>query len=63
MDKIKNFSLRKTIVLYMMISLIISFIFSAFVVKTAETVQNNVWWKYVDQEKYFEIAEGLAEDI
>ena len=58
MDKIKNFSLRKTIVLYMMISLIISFIFSAFVVKTAETVQNNVWWKYVDQEKYFEIAEG-----
>ena len=58
MDRIKNFSLRKTIVLYMMISLIISFIFSAFVVKTAETVQNNVWWKYVDQEKYFEIAEG-----
>lgn len=58
MDKIKNLSLRKTIILYMMISLLISFFLSALVVRTAETVQRNIWWKYVDQEMYFEMAEG-----
>lgn len=24
----------------------------------AGTIQNDIWWKYVDQEKYFEMAEG-----
>lgn len=58
MDKIKNLSLRKTIVLYMIISLIISFFLSALVMQMAVEIQNKVWWKYVDQEKYFEMAEG-----
>lgn len=58
MDKIKNLSLRKTIALYMIISLIICFFLSAFIVRMAVTIQNNIWWKYVDQEKYFEMAEG-----
>lgn len=58
MDKIKNLSLKKTIVLYMTISLIVCFYFSALVMRMASTVQNNIWWKYVDQEKYFEIAES-----
>lgn len=58
MDKIKNLSLRKTIVLYMIVSLIISFFLSALIIRTATTIQNNIWWKYVDQEKYFEMAEG-----
>ena len=58
MEKIKNLSLRKTIVLYMIISLIISFYLSALIMRIATTVQNNIWWKYVDQEEYFEMAEG-----
>lgn len=58
MDKIKNLSLRKTIVLYMIVSLIISFFLSALIMRTAATIQDDIWWKYVDQEKYFEIAEG-----
>ena len=58
MGKIKNLSLRKTIVLYMVVSLILGFYLSALIIRGAETVQNNIWWKYVDQEKYFELAEG-----
>ena len=56
MDKIKNLSLRKTIVLYMTISLLVCFFLSVLIVRTAITVQNNIWWKYVDQEKYFEMT-------
>lgn len=54
----KKSSLRKTIVLYMIISLIISFYLSALIMRIASTVQNNIWWNYVDQEEYFEMAEG-----
>ena len=50
MDKIKNLSLRKTIVLYMTISLLVCFFLSVLIVRTAITVQNNIWWKYVDWE-------------
>ena len=58
MDKIKNLSLRKTIVLYMISSLIISFFLSSLIMRMAETIQDDIWWKYVDQEKYFKMAEG-----
>lgn len=58
MEKIKNLSIRKTIVLYMAISLIFSFFLSAFIMRMAENVQSEIWWKYVDQEKYFEMLEG-----
>lgn len=60
MDKIKNLSLRKTIVLYMTISLLVCFFLSVFIMKAASNVQEYIWWKYVDQEKYFEIAEEDA---
>lgn len=63
MGKIKNLSLRKTIVLYMIISLIISFYLSALIMRIASTVQNNIWWNYVDQEEYFEMADGMVEGI
>lgn len=36
------------------------FFFSVLIVRTAITVQNNIWWKYVDQEKYFEMTEEDA---
>ena len=63
MGKIKNLSLRKTIVLYMIISLIISFYLSALIMRIASTVQNNIWWNYVDQEEYFERLKGMVEGI
>lgn len=56
MDKIKNLSLRKTIVLYMTISLLVCFFLSVFIMKAASNVQEYIWWKYVDQEKYFEMT-------
>ena len=58
MDKIKNLSIRKTIVLYMAISLMISFFLSAFIIQMAMTIQKEVWWKYADQEKYMEMVES-----
>ena len=61
MEKIRNLSLRKTIVLYMVASLVISFIFSTLIVQTAFTIQEQIWWKYVDQEKYSELAERGGE--
>lgn len=54
MDKIKNLSLRKTIVLYMGTALILSFILSALVIHGANQMQQAIWWKYIDQEKYFQ---------
>ena len=63
MDKIRNLSLRKTIVLYVGISLVLSFIFSAFVIHWADRIQQNIWWKYIDREKYFQAVEKeTAED-
>ncbi len=58
MDQLKNLSIRKTIVLYMALSLVICFFVSAFIMRIATEIQNNIWWKYVDQEEYFAIAEG-----
>lgn len=58
MEKIRNLSVRKTIILYMSVSLVCSFLLSAVIVEIASRTQEQVWWKYVDQEKYFEAAEG-----
>lgn len=53
MEKIRNLSLRKTIILYMVISLTISFFSAAIVRGAASTVQESIWWKYTDKETYF----------
>ena len=58
MDKIRNLSIKKTILMYMAASLIISFLLSALVVRTATKIQEQVWWKYVDHKEFFEVAEG-----
>ncbi len=42
MEKIKNLSLRKTIVLYMIVSLIVSFYLSALIMRTAATIRNDM---------------------
>lgn len=63
MEKIKNLSIRKTIVLYMSISLLISFFLSAFIIRIATEIQNKIWWKYVDQKVYFEMLEEKKQGI
>lgn len=63
MDKIKNLSIRKTIVLYMAVSLLLCFLLYAVIVWIATEVQNQVWWRYVDEKEYFEMVKGVAYDI
>ena len=54
MEKIRNLSLRKTIVLYMAISLVLSFLLGAVIAHVAEVTQQQIWWNYVDEEQYYE---------
>lgn len=56
MDKLKNLSLRKTITLYLCVSLILGFFLSALVVGLAENIQQNIWRKYADLEAYQEVS-------
>lgn len=58
MGKIKNLSVRKTILLYLAVGLICSFLLSAVIVRIATYTQEQIWWNYVDQEKYFEAVNG-----
>ncbi len=58
MDKIKNLSVRKTILLYLSVSLLVSFLVSAVIRRSALYTQEQIWWKYVDEEKYFTAREG-----
>lgn len=57
MDKIRNLSIRKTILLYMGITLFCSFFLSAAIARIAVQVQKRVWWHYVDTESYFKTVE------
>lgn len=52
MGKVKNLSIRKTIILYMAVSLFFSFLISATVIRTAEETQKRVWIKYADTSVY-----------
>lgn len=61
MDKIRNLSVRKTILLYMAVSLICSFFLSALISRIAMETQNQIWWDYVDEDEYFEMAEEGAD--
>ena len=57
MDKIRNLSLKKTILLYMAVALSGSFLLSAAVARIAARTQMRIWWNYVDQEAYFQAIE------
>ncbi|MDO5423132.1 MAG: HAMP domain-containing sensor histidine kinase [Eubacteriales bacterium] len=61
MDKIRNLSLRKTILLYLTVSLVCTFFLSAVIAKTASEVQEKIWWKYMDEEQYWEAVEAEQE--
>lgn len=63
MEKIRNLSLRKTIILYMVISLVCTFVLSAVVMRSAKLTQNEIWWRYADEVKYFEMANGKYRDF
>ena len=58
MDKIRNLSLRKTILFYMTFALFCSFFLSAAIVRIAEQTQMHIWWNYVDEEAYFKAMES-----
>lgn len=42
----------------MIVSLIVCFYLAALIMRMAATIQDDIWWKYVDQEKYFEMSES-----
>ena len=62
MDKIRNLSVRKTILLYMTVALLGSYALSAVIVRIATWTQKNVWWNYVDTESYFKKVEEEGPD-
>ncbi len=62
MDEIRNLSVRKTILLYMAVALICSFVFSAMIVRIAVRVQQSIWWNYVDEEAYYKARESEGDN-
>lgn len=54
MEKIRNLSLKKTILLYLVIALVVSFFSSAIINKIAEDTQERIFWKYIDKELFFD---------
>lgn len=53
MEKIRNLSLKKAIIFYVIISFVVTFFLSVFTVNITEEIQNSVWWKYTDKEEYY----------
>lgn len=54
----KDLSIKKTIVLYMAVNILISLPLSFAVGQAADRVQQDIWWKYTDQAAYLSAAEG-----
>ena len=55
MEKIRNLSLKKTILLYFVISLTAAFLLSGFTVHFAGNMQNKIWGKYIDYADYTDV--------
>ena len=55
MEKIRNLSLKKTILLYFVISLTAAFLLSGFTVHFARNMQNKIWEKYIDYADYTDV--------
>lgn len=60
MDKIRNLSVRKTILLYMAAALFSSFMLSAVIVRIAEQTQRRIWWNYIDKEALIEAEQEAS---
>lgn len=65
MEKIRNLSLKKTILLYFVISLTAAFLLSGFTVHFARNMQNKIWEKYIDYADYTDVFQqhGKKYDI
>ena len=55
-NKIRNLSIRKTILLYMSVSLLCSFLLSAYISKLAWHTQLAVWRNYMNPDNYSELT-------
>ena len=62
MEKIRNLSLRKSIIVYMLTGIVIGFILGAVIVLEAERAQEQIWWKYVDQDRFIEEMQNRNPD-
>lgn len=56
MEQIKQLSLKKTLMIYLIIALTVSFFSAAIIISIAVRTQYNVWFKYVDKDKYFDLV-------
>lgn len=54
MEKIKNLSLRATIIFYVAIVLVTSFILGVSLAKFASDTQQTIWFKYTDKDAYYD---------
>lgn len=54
MEKVRNLSLRKSILLYMAVGILAGFLLGAIAGIEAGRIQEQIWWKYVDQDRYIE---------
>lgn len=54
MEKLKNLSIRKTIALYLVIGLVAGFLGGALAMQVAEDAQQEIWYKYIDDDKYWD---------
>ena len=57
MEKIRNLSLKKTILLYFVISLTAAFLLSGFTVHFARNMQNKIWEKYINYADYTDVSQ------
>lgn len=57
MEQIRNLTLKKTMVLYLCIALIISFFLSVGLTYSAERIQKRIWGRYTDEEAVWEKIE------
>lgn len=62
MEKIRNLSLRKSIIVYMLTGIVIGFILGAVIALEAERAQEQIWWKYVDQDRFIEEMQNRNPD-
>lgn len=53
MENIRNLSIRKTILLYMLLNLLASFLLYAILLPVADSIQRQIWWKYTEEQWEF----------
>lgn len=62
-EKIRNLSIKKTILLYMAAALILSFLLSAWISRLASHTQAEIWRKYQNDETYWELIERFGAEF